>query len=67
MKSGMVKGLITGAVIGGSAAMMYGIMNWQSAKKMNQQFKKTGRWIAGNRPTWRRPPEPRGRSAARFP
>lgn len=47
MKSGMMKGLITGAVIGGSAAMMYGIMNWQSAKKMNQQFKKTGRWIAG--------------------
>ncbi len=47
MKSGMVKGLITGAVIGGSAAMMYGIMNWQNAKKMNQQFKKTGRWIAG--------------------
>ena len=31
MKSGMVKGLITGAVIGGSAAMMYGIMNWQNA------------------------------------
>lgn len=47
MKSGMMKGLITGAMIGGSAAMMYGIMNWQSARHMNQQMKKTGHWIAG--------------------
>lgn len=46
MKSGMMKGLITGAVIGGSAAMMYGIMNWQSARGMNQQMKKTGQWLA---------------------
>ena len=41
-----MKGLITGALIGGSAAMMYGIMNWQSAKQMNRQVKKTGNWIA---------------------
>ena len=46
MKSGMMKGLITGALIGGSAAMMYGVMNWQSAKRMNQQVKKTGHWLA---------------------
>jgi gas vesicle protein len=46
MKNGMMKGLITGAVIGGSAAMMYGIANWQSARRMNQQVKKTGSWIA---------------------
>ncbi len=47
MKNGMMKGLITGAVIGGSAAMMYGIANWQSARRMNHQVKKTGSWIAG--------------------
>lgn len=47
MKSGMIKGLITGAVIGGSAAMMYGIMNWQNARHMNAKMKKTGHWIAG--------------------
>jgi len=46
MKNGMMKGLITGAVIGGSAAMMYGIMNWQSARQMNHQMKKTGHWLA---------------------
>lgn len=46
MKSGMMKGLITGALIGGSAAAMYGVMNWQTAKKMNQQMKKTGHWLS---------------------
>ena len=46
MKSGTMKGLITGALIGGTAATVYGLMNWQSAKKMNQQVKKTGRWIS---------------------
>lgn len=45
MKNGMMKGLITGALIGGSAAAMYGVMNWQTAKKMNQQMKKTGHWL----------------------
>lgn len=46
MKNGMMKGLIAGAVLGGSAAMMYGIMNWQSARQMNHQMKKTGHWLA---------------------
>lgn len=46
MKSGMMKGLITGALIGGSAAAMYGIMNWQTARQMNTQMKKTGHWIS---------------------
>lgn len=46
MKGGMMKGLLTGALIGGSAATIYGVMNWQSAKKMNQQARKTGQWIS---------------------
>ena len=46
MKGSMMKGLITGALIGGSAAMMYGVMNWQSARSMNHQMKKTGHWLA---------------------
>jgi len=46
MKNGMIKGLITGAMIGGSAAMMYGIMNWQNARQMNMKMKRTGHWIA---------------------
>lgn len=46
MKGSMMKGLITGALIGGSAAMMYGVMNWQGAKRINQQVKKTGHWLA---------------------
>lgn len=51
MKNGMMKGLIAGAVIGGSAAMMYGVMNWQSARSMNQQMKKTGHWLANKTDT----------------
>ena len=46
MKHGMVKGLITGALIGGSAAAVYGIMNWQTAKRMNRQVRKTGQWLS---------------------
>lgn len=46
MRGGMMKGLVAGALIGGSAAMMYGVMNWQSARSMNQQMKKTGHWLA---------------------
>ena len=29
-KHGMVKGLMTGAIIGGAAATMFGVMNWQT-------------------------------------
>ena len=46
MKRGMIRGLMTGMLIGGAAATMYGVMNWQGAKRMNQQVKKTGQWLA---------------------
>ena len=47
MKGLTFKGLMTGALIGGSAAMVYGIMNWQTERRWNNQAKKTGRWVAG--------------------
>ena len=46
MRRGMIKGLMTGMVIGGTAATMYGIMNWQTERKWNQQIRKGGRWIS---------------------
>ena len=46
MKGGMLKGLMAGMLIGGSAATIYGVMNWQKEKKWNQQAKKTGSWIS---------------------
>lgn len=46
MKSGMMKGLITGAMIGGTAAMMYGVMNWQTARSMHHKMQKTSHWLA---------------------
>ena len=46
MKGGMLKGLITGMLIGGTAATVFGVMNWQTEKRWNQQAKKTGSWIS---------------------
>ena len=40
---GMLKGLITGAVIGGTAATMFGVMNWQTERKWNQQMRQGGK------------------------
>ena len=41
MKRGMIKGLMTGMFIGGTAATMFGIMNWQTERKWNQQIWRT--------------------------
>lgn len=46
MKRGMIKGLMTGMFIGGTAATMFGIMNWQTERKWNQQIRKSGRWLS---------------------
>lgn len=46
MKRGMVKGLMTGMLIGGTAATMFGIMNWQTERKWNQQMRRGGKWIS---------------------
>ena len=43
---GMVKGLITGAVIGGTAATMFGVMNWQTERRWNQKMRQGGKWMA---------------------
>lgn len=46
MKSGMMKGLLTGMLIGGSAATIFGVLNWQTERKWNQMAKQTGSWIS---------------------
>ena len=46
MKNGMLKGLITGMLIGGSAATVFGVMNWQTERKWNQMARQTGSWIS---------------------
>lgn len=46
MKGITFKGLMTGALIGGSAAMLYGIMNWQTERKWKAQARRTGNWVA---------------------
>jgi len=46
MKSGLMKGLIAGMLIGGSAATAFGVMNWQTERKWNQKARQTGSWIS---------------------
>ena len=45
MRHGMVKGLMTGMLMGGMAATMFGVMNWQTERRWNQQIRRTGRWL----------------------
>ena len=46
MRGGLMKGLLTGMLIGGSAATIFGVMNWQTERKWNQKAKQTGSWIS---------------------
>ena len=46
MKGGLMKGLIAGMLIGGSAATIFGIMNWQTERQWNRKAKQTGSWIS---------------------
>lgn len=46
MKKGMVKGLLTGMIIGGTAATMFGVMNWQTERHWNHQIRKGGKWLS---------------------
>ena len=46
MKAGLIKGLIAGMLIGGSAATMYGVMNWKTERNWNRKAKQTGSWIS---------------------
>ena len=43
---GMIKGLMAGMMIGGTAATMYGIMNWQTERRWNQQLRSGGHWLS---------------------
>ena len=46
MKGLTLKGLLTGALIGGSAAMLYGVMNWQTQRRWNRMAAQGGQWVA---------------------
>lgn len=46
MKKGWVRGMITGAMIGASAATVYGMMNWEQERKMGRYVMNAGHAIA---------------------
>ena len=45
MKKSWVRGMIAGAMIGASAATVYGMMNWQTERKMARAAMNAGRAI----------------------
>lgn len=45
MKSGTIKGMIAGTLIGGVAATVFGIVNWQTHRRLNRQMQRGGRWL----------------------
>ena len=46
MRGGLMKGLVTGALLGGAAATIYGVMNWQNQRKLNRLAAQGGHWVA---------------------
>ena len=46
MKNGTMKSLMTGMLLGGAAATMFGVMNWQTERRWNQKLRQGGQWIA---------------------
>lgn len=46
MKNGTMKSLMTGMLLGGAAATIYGVMNWQTERRLNLKMRQGGQWIA---------------------
>lgn len=52
MKKGLIKGMIAGAMLGASAATVYGMMNWQTERRMGKAAASMGRTISEKTQTW---------------
>lgn len=52
MKSGLIKGMVAGAVIGASAATVYGMMNWQTERRLGRAAANVGKTISEKTQTW---------------
>ena len=46
MKSGTIKGRVAGALLGGAAATLYGVMNWRPERKWCMQAQRMGDKVA---------------------
>ena len=52
MKRGWIKGMIAGAVLGASAATVYGMMNWQVERKLGRAAMNAGRTMSEKVQDW---------------
>lgn len=46
MNEGMMKGVLTGAVIGATAATVFGVMNWETERQWKKQAMHAGHCLA---------------------
>ena len=52
MKTGLIKGMIAGAMLGASAATVYGMMNWQTERRLGKAAASVGKTISDKAQTW---------------
>ena len=52
MSKGLVKGMAAGMLIGGAAATLFGVMNWQTERQWNRQLRRSGRWFSKKANEW---------------
>ena len=46
MKGSLIKGMLAGMLIGGSAATVFGVMNWKTEREWNRKARRTSSWIS---------------------
>ncbi|HIS03507.1 MAG TPA: hypothetical protein IAA75_06340 [Candidatus Pullichristensenella avicola] len=46
MKSGTIKGMVAGALLGGAAATLFGVMNWRTQRKWCAQAQRMSDKVA---------------------
>lgn len=52
MSNGWLKGMVTGAILGASAATVYGMMNWQVERKLGRAAVNAGKTISEKTQNW---------------
>lgn len=52
MKRGLIKGMATGMILGGAAATLFGVLNWQTERAWNRQLRRGGRWLSRMTDEW---------------
>ena len=52
MKRGLIKGMAAGMILGGAAATLFGVLNWQTERAWNRQLRRGGKWLSKVTDEW---------------